>query len=278
MGVRLLEIDTRHTRDSRIVVHHCPAVGATTTGRGAIRDLTLAEVQDATFRHSDGRILELEELLRVLIGHPEVTLWIDIKDFGLENRYIQLLDEFCMGDRIRLISWIPRTVLSLRQLSPDVPLGLSCFCTARHKFLHFLMRCVSHSIGINSRPITPCGPRGRWADILTIIPQFFPMSHEKIDRTASEYAIGYNHSPIIPGLPGGRLLDALAQGEGAIGMFPYQAAPSVIDHTHKAGLKVYVYCLDNLETATRYLREHHVDVIFTNKAALAARFPVLTTF
>ena len=45
LGADYIELDIQMTRDNQLVVMHDPNVDRTTNGRGAIRDLTLAEIK-----------------------------------------------------------------------------------------------------------------------------------------------------------------------------------------------------------------------------------------
>ena len=45
VGAELVEFDVQLTRDGHVVVIHDPTLDRTTTGRGDVRDLTLAEVR-----------------------------------------------------------------------------------------------------------------------------------------------------------------------------------------------------------------------------------------
>ena len=66
MALEEVEFDVHPTRDGAIVVHHDPELNRTTDRTGAIAELTLAEVKDATIDYSEGgHPLTLAELCAI---------------------------------------------------------------------------------------------------------------------------------------------------------------------------------------------------------------------
>ena len=58
LGVDCLEFDLHMTRDGELVVIHDATLDRTTTARGAVRDLTLAELAPARIRARDGSVTD----------------------------------------------------------------------------------------------------------------------------------------------------------------------------------------------------------------------------
>lgn len=77
LGVDLVEIDVRRTRDGALVVMHDPKVDRTTNGKGRISDLTLAEIQALTLKGGEEAPPTLEALLEAARGRVLVN--IDLK-------------------------------------------------------------------------------------------------------------------------------------------------------------------------------------------------------
>ena len=48
LGVEVMELDVQLTRDGHVIVLHDPTLDRTTTGRGSVRDLTLAQVRSVS--------------------------------------------------------------------------------------------------------------------------------------------------------------------------------------------------------------------------------------
>ncbi len=87
-GARMCELDVQLSRDGALVVIHDETVDRTTDGRGAVRDLTLAELKrlDAGVRFGAGcageRIPTLDEVMD--FAGDRCALNIEIKAAGLE--------------------------------------------------------------------------------------------------------------------------------------------------------------------------------------------------
>lgn len=78
LGVDLVEIDVRRTRDGQLVIMHDAKVDRTTTGKGRVADLTAAELQALSLKGGDGAAPPtLEAVLRAARGRILVN--IDLK-------------------------------------------------------------------------------------------------------------------------------------------------------------------------------------------------------
>ncbi|MBI3178913.1 MAG: hypothetical protein HYZ27_04590 [Deltaproteobacteria bacterium] len=89
LGAHVLELDVRVSKDGVVVVMHDATVDRTTSGRGAVRDLTSSELgaldaghhfepvrRDFRFRGRGARVPRLEE---VLAAYPKVGFNVEIK-------------------------------------------------------------------------------------------------------------------------------------------------------------------------------------------------------
>ena len=98
----MCELDVLATRDGTLVVIHDESVDRTTDGRGAVSDLTLAEIRQldagAKFneRFRGERIPTLDEVMKAVRG--KVGLNIEIKESGLERKVCELLRSHQMLD------------------------------------------------------------------------------------------------------------------------------------------------------------------------------------
>jgi len=71
LALEEVEFDLHPTADGAIVIHHDPTLDATTDRRGAIRDLTLAEVKAAAINYgAGGHPLTLAELCAIFRESP----------------------------------------------------------------------------------------------------------------------------------------------------------------------------------------------------------------
>lgn len=129
-GAGGLELDVHMTRDGRIVVIHDDALDRTTEGSGAVRELTLAEVQghDAGYRFTPdggtsypwrGRGVRIPELGEVLRAFPDHAVNVDVKEGrpGIEAAVLREVREAGAAGRVLLVSEEHGVVRRLRELA-----------------------------------------------------------------------------------------------------------------------------------------------------------------
>ncbi len=128
LGVDLVEIDVRATRDGQLVVVHDADLDRTTDMTGLVRDLTLAEIRRAdagawfgpAFRGE--RVPTLEEVLEVC--RRRALVLIEIKADGIAERTLQAVDNLGSADQVVIQSFAPETVRRIKALRPAVPAAL----------------------------------------------------------------------------------------------------------------------------------------------------------
>ena len=110
-GAQVIEIDLRGTRDGNVVIMHDATVDRTTNGRGAVTDLTLAELKVLDAGRGE-RIPTYEEVLQLVAG-TGVKLLLDIKQSAaLDKRQVVRLTE--AHDAILDVIVGPRSLEDLR--------------------------------------------------------------------------------------------------------------------------------------------------------------------
>jgi glycerophosphoryl diester phosphodiesterase len=134
LGADFLEFDVHLTRDGEAVVIHDPTLERTTTGAGAVRDLTLAELKTLRLRDRDGKVTDgaiptLEEVVS-LAAPARVELLLEIKVdsrraryAGIEEQVFAILDRHRMAARTIVMAFEAETVRRVRQLRPEVRAG-----------------------------------------------------------------------------------------------------------------------------------------------------------
>ncbi len=73
LGADIVELDVHMTKDGRFVLNHDKTIDRTTTGKGMVHDLTLAEIKQFKMRDKNGNptdydVLTLEEALELTRG------------------------------------------------------------------------------------------------------------------------------------------------------------------------------------------------------------------
>jgi len=137
IGAEVMELDVQLTRDGHVVVLHDPTLDRTTTGRGSVRDLTLAEVRAVSagypkhfgdaFRGE--RVPALSEVLAFLRDRCRVMIELksdsvtDDEDGGLEAHTIEEVRRAHMEKESALISFSRRALLRCRKAAPEILRG-----------------------------------------------------------------------------------------------------------------------------------------------------------
>jgi glycerophosphoryl diester phosphodiesterase len=132
-GAHAIELDVHLSADRIPVVIHDSSVDATTDGSGRVREMELAQLKqldagsyfDAAF--AGERIPALEEVLEA-VGH-RILLNIELKglslrDDGLENTVIPLVEQHGLSDRVLFSSFNPFSLRRAKQLAPHIAVGL----------------------------------------------------------------------------------------------------------------------------------------------------------
>lgn len=79
LGADIVELDVHMTKDGRFVLNHDKTIDRTTTGKGMVHDLTLAEIKQFKMRDKNGNptdydVLTLEEALELTRGKILVNI------------------------------------------------------------------------------------------------------------------------------------------------------------------------------------------------------------
>lgn len=135
-GAHIIEFDLRATRDLGLVAMHDETVDRTTNGTGAVRDLTLVQVQalDAGYRFSPdggrnfplrGQDIRVPTLQEILAAFPGQRLLIDVKDTdpAVVERVSQVIAGYQATHRVLVTSFHDTTNRTWRRLNPAAPRG-----------------------------------------------------------------------------------------------------------------------------------------------------------
>ncbi|MGH2592163.1 MAG: glycerophosphodiester phosphodiesterase [Anaerolineae bacterium] len=130
-GADIIETDLHLTRDNAFVCIHDATLDRTTGGRGAVADLTLAEIKRYSASYGrpefgDERIPALDELTSIL--PPDVFLALELKT----DRFLEPDVACCLIDQLRAAGVFNRTaalsfsldrVLAVQRAAPEIPIG-----------------------------------------------------------------------------------------------------------------------------------------------------------
>ncbi|UQN07919.1 glycerophosphodiester phosphodiesterase [Deinococcus sp. QL22] len=138
LGVQMLDTDMHATADGVLVLSHDDTVDRLTSGKGRIRDLTLAQVRalDAGARFSRdggktfpyrGRGLTIPTLEEGLAAHPNLPWIIEIKQDtpSLAAPFCAVLRQRQMTERVIVASFSDRALQDFRAACPEVTTSMT---------------------------------------------------------------------------------------------------------------------------------------------------------
>ena len=126
--VAYIEVDTRVSSDRKIYLHHDPATDATVTPSVTFNTSPSSIVDKCKYNNGD-RILSLVDALECIKSEPSFkgTFCIDIKDYGYEREHLDTVRSAGMEHQVAWVSWIPQSLLRLRDLGTTAPIVFSHF-------------------------------------------------------------------------------------------------------------------------------------------------------
>ncbi|MDE1462943.1 glycerophosphodiester phosphodiesterase [Spartinivicinus poritis] len=137
LGVDMLELDVRQTKDGQLVVLHDEYVDRTTNGKGSISQLTLAEVKklDAGFNWTEdnqnfpyrGKGISIPTFQEVLKHFPEQKMIVEIKQAhpAIEQSVCQAIRTTKKENHVIIGSFYPEVLKRFRQICPDIATSAS---------------------------------------------------------------------------------------------------------------------------------------------------------
>jgi glycerophosphoryl diester phosphodiesterase len=137
VGATLVELDVQLTADGHVVVIHDPTLDRTTSGRGDVRRMTLAEVRQVSAgfperfgdTFADQRVPTLAEVLALVCERARVMVEVktesvtDDVEGGVEAHTVAEVRRLGMADHVALISFDHRALLHCRSLAPEMTTG-----------------------------------------------------------------------------------------------------------------------------------------------------------
>jgi glycerophosphoryl diester phosphodiesterase len=121
LGCRYLETDAHVTRDGVVVAFHDCRLDRVTDRRGRIRDLTIAEVEQADagfhFPGYRGRGVQVPRLEELLTRWPDARVNIDPKEDDCVEPLVTLLDRLDVWDRVCIGAFSDARLKRVRRLA-----------------------------------------------------------------------------------------------------------------------------------------------------------------
>ncbi len=137
LGVSAIELDVQLTRDGHVVVIHDPSLDRTTSGRGDVRQMTLAEVRAVSAGYPERfgsdwageRVPTLGEVLALVRDRARAMIEVKTESVtadeagGVEALAVEEVRRAGMADKVALISFDHRAIVRLRAIAPEISRG-----------------------------------------------------------------------------------------------------------------------------------------------------------
>ena len=137
IGAAYAEFDVHLTRDGEVVVIHDATLDRTTSGRGAVRNLTLSEIRKYSAgypsrfgsTYAGERVPTLGEVLGLLRERARAMIEIkpdavtDDAEGGIEAHVVEEVRKAGMEKEVALISFERRALVRCRTLAPEIVRG-----------------------------------------------------------------------------------------------------------------------------------------------------------
>ncbi len=138
MGADYIEIDVQMTADGELVAMHDTSVNRTTNGKGAVKDMTLAEIKAldagswfnekhpiyARDDYANEKVPTLREIFEAF--GKDTRYMLETKDPedspGMEEKMWALVEEYDLRKYVAVQSFSPASLLKIRTWDKDVPL------------------------------------------------------------------------------------------------------------------------------------------------------------
>ena len=132
-GADMIEIDVHMSLDGALVVCHDPTIDRTTTGKGAIREMTLEQLRSYPLKHQetgevaqDERLPLLEEVLDAIRGRCGLLLEVkrgsDDWYPGIEKAIIDAIEAAGVKDQVVVQSFNDSVLRGFHSLDASIPL------------------------------------------------------------------------------------------------------------------------------------------------------------
>ncbi len=121
IGVDMVEMDIRKTKDGKIVVMHDEKLNRTTNGKGFVRAHTFDQVRSLDAGKGE-KVPTLEEVISLTEGKCGIV--IELKEPDTEKEVINLIKEKKIGSKVIIVSFYPNILQTVKSLYPQLKLGI----------------------------------------------------------------------------------------------------------------------------------------------------------
>lgn len=131
VGVDMVEIDVRQSRDGEIVVLHDATLDRTTNGTGMVKDRTLLELKKLDAGQGEP-IPTLSEVLKLVTSKSDkvskfkvqLSIIIEIKEPGIEKEVLDIIKQENMVKNVIVASFYHHVSLNLKLMEEQLKTGI----------------------------------------------------------------------------------------------------------------------------------------------------------
>ncbi len=121
IGVDMVELDIRKTKDGKLVVIHGEKVNRTTNGKGLVKSYTFDQIRKLDAGKGE-KVPTLEEVISLVEGKCGIV--IELKESDTEKEVVELIKEKNIEPRVIIVSFYPPILKTVKVLYPEVKLGI----------------------------------------------------------------------------------------------------------------------------------------------------------
>lgn len=273
-GVKYFEFDVRLTSDRVAVVNHDHS---TENQFNSIFDITKSkyhDIREIKYKQSSAPgIMTLEECLDIFKKgkKDQSKIFIDIKDFGEEEKIYQMLSMRSLLDHSVIVSWLPEVLFSFHRIDTKLPL---CFS---HNLIQNPIKYFAQKIGYGNQ------------NIKSLLGQCLTPFNRNLSKTLLNtkfYFDDYNHLELkqkfLPGhLPDsehtlsgpvtGRLLEVILISKGFVCIY-FKDIPAGYKQLYQNSPGIIPYSINSKKEIDKFLLKIKPDFILSDVPALVSKF------
>lgn len=263
LGVRWIEIDTRHTLDSKIIISHDPNISESNL---LIHQLSLRQIYDLFPQNQ--MLMTLDECLKVLKGNNRFNskLCIDIKDAGLEEQYVEMIRSNNVLNQVVIASWIPQVLIRIHKLEPSIPLVFSHISCKGSRWLFFLLKVLFKYL----KAWKILGFYGKFTKQSQLKKSCYYDVYFGSENNEEPYTkfYGKNCEFFLLDFVGGELEKILIASKGAVCLPHFLVDETIMHHYHALGISVWVFNINDEDKIKNYICRVNPDLILCDNADL----------
>lgn len=243
LKIKYFELDTRVCKDGVIYVFHDHEFKIAGE-KHKIASLTAKEING---------LLPLDEALLLFSMHSNQDQWlcIDIKDYGFEKKHLDLVRKHDLEHRVIFITWIPQSIIRLKESEARMPLILSCW---------------------NISKLNPAGKGISWIikEFIKRFGQYVVLGERKVTDKLQGLSVGYQHALVCTEIPE-ILLNILKNSGGGICIHKSMYCRKLGLDCRDNKLQLWLYNEDNPKKYRAFAENDLIHVIFSDVAPVISK-------